>query len=302
METQTVLVVGGSGFIGRHVLGHLTALGHDVIATHSPGRSLSPLAGVTWLPCDLRAPQATGAWPDQCATVLFLAQARNYRDFPKCSQDVFAVNVAGLHQTLEYAIRVKARRAVYASSGSVYAPSAVPAHEHEPVQPAAPRNFYAASKLAAEILLGPFAKLMPVITLRLFMPYGPGQNIDMLYPQLMDKVRSGKPIQLHGRDGLRANPVACADVAAAFARCLALEESVTMNLAGPEIYSLRAVGETMGRVLGRQPIFQVQDQEAPCVAGSTALMRRMLNWSPSIGLEEGLRAWVEQEEAYALAG
>jgi UDP-glucose 4-epimerase len=300
MTTQSVLVVGGSGFIGRHVVRYLSVLGHDVVATHSPGRGLAPLARVTWLPCDLRVPHATTTWPD-CQTLVFLAQARNYRDFPACSQDVFAVNVAGLHQTMEYALRVKARRIVYASTGSVYAPSNVPADESQPVHLAAPRNFYAASKLAAEILLGPFAKLMSVITLRLFMPYGPGQNADMLFPQLMDKVRAGKPIQLHGRDGLRANPVACADVAAAFGRCLSLGESVTMNVAGPEVLSLRQIGETMGKIWGRQPVFQVQDQEAPSFVGATALMRRALDWSPEIGLETGLRDWGEQEK-YARAG
>jgi uncharacterized protein YbjT (DUF2867 family) len=94
---------------------------------------------------------------------------------------------------------------------------------------------------------------------------------------------------------LRANPVAAADVAETCARCLTLQESVTMNVAGPEILTLRQIGAAMGRVLGRQPLFQVEDQEPPSIVGCTALLRRVLNWAPETRLEAGLRLWVHQD-------
>src|SRR5262249_24542281 len=137
------------------------------------------------------------------------------------------------------------------------------AQEAQPIELAGPRNYYVASKLAAEVLLGPYAAALPVIVLRLFMPYGPGQNADMLFPQLLAKVRAGKPIHLHGPDGLRSNPVAVADVAEAFARCLALDRSTTLNLAGPEAFTLRQIGETMGRMVARPPVFEILENQTP---------------------------------------
>jgi UDP-glucose 4-epimerase len=301
MEAQTIMVVGGSGFIGQHVAGALATLGHHVYATYSTGKAPPPMPCVTWLGCDLRSCTATDSWPESCDTVIFLAQARARRDFPGCGQEVFAINVAALNQTLAYALRAKARRFLYASTGSVYSSGRAAAQEQEAVDLSAARSYYVASKLASEILLGPFSSILPVIILRLFMPYGMGQKPDMLFPRLLEGVRTGNPIHLHGQEGLRANPVAVVDVAEACARCLTLNESVTMNVAGPEILTLRQIGAAIGRVLGRQPVFQVGDGVPPNIVGSTARMRQVLHWVPETRLDSGLRLWT-RDCVYALAG
>jgi len=298
---QRIMVVGGSGFIGHYVTRALAAQGHDVFATHGPGRTMPTIPSVTWIPCDLSSSQPTSNWPSRCHSVIFLAQAREHRHFPNCGPQVFAVNVAGLQTAVTYALEVKACRFLHASTGSIYAPKTLVAHEHDLVSIADIQNYYVASKLASEILLKPYAQLLPTIVLRLFMPYGMGQKPDMLFPQLLDKVRTGKPIHLHGPDGLRANPVAVADVAETFLRCLTIDKSLTMNVGGPEILSLRQISTTMGRVLGRQPLFQVKDQEALNFVGSTSQLQQVLNWVPIIRLENGLSLWVQQMN-YPLAG
>ncbi len=301
MTKQTVLVVGGSGFIGQHATKALAAAGHKVYATHGPARTMTGAAGITWLPCDLTSAQATETWPGHCDTVIYLAQARQHRNFPDCSREVFAVNVVGLQQALEYGLRSKAKRFVFTSSGSIYPPQTALALETDQIAVAAARSYYVASKVAAEILLGPYAKLLPSIILRLFMPYGWGQKADMLLPQIVDKVRSGKPIFLHDQDGLRANPVAVADVAEALVRCLALEQAVTMNVAGPEVLTLRKIGEAVGKIMGRPPHFEVGSEVPPNFIGATTVLRHALDWEPRLPFEEGLRLWL-QPAAYPLAG
>src|SRR5437868_1798797 len=109
MDKQNIMVVGGSGFIGQHVSQALAGLGHKVFATHGQGRPLAALPSITWIPCDLTCVQTTANWPSRCHSVIFLAQAREHRNFPSCTRDVFAVNVAGLYLTVEYALRSQAQ-------------------------------------------------------------------------------------------------------------------------------------------------------------------------------------------------
>ena len=66
---------------------------------------------------------------------------------------------------------------------------------------AEPRSFYAATKLAAEFLLGPYAAFFGVIQLRLFMPYGPDQNEQMLFPLVAARSAPASPSTCTARTG-----------------------------------------------------------------------------------------------------
>jgi nucleoside-diphosphate-sugar epimerase len=292
---DTVLLVGGGGFIGQHAAAELARLGWRVYATHRPGSPVPVLEGVRWVAGDLTSEAATSAWPARCDHVLFLAQARSSRSFPDRAADTFAVNVAGLMRVAEYARRAGARQFTCASTGSVYSQTREPAKEREPFDVLAGRSFYAASKLAGELLLGPYEALFPVVVLRIFMPYGPGQCPDMLFPSLVRKVREGRPIQLHGQDGLLCNPVAVGDVVEGLRRCLGLARSATLNLGGPRQLTLRQIGNAIGHVVGAVPVFEPQPGAPPVIVGDCAALKDALGWAPSIDLESGLREWLESE-------
>ncbi|MCI0640038.1 MAG: NAD(P)-dependent oxidoreductase [Gemmataceae bacterium] len=298
---QTIVVVGGSGFIGQHVVRSLVWRGHEVYATYSPGKLPPYINQVHWLACDLAGPQPVKSWPERCDTLIYLAQSRKHRHFPEGTAEAGGVNVHGLCHALDYAARAGVRRFLFASSGSVYDSAAPLSSEDEAFAPQATRSLYAASKLAAEMLVSPFAKLFATVVFRIFMPYGPGQSADRLFPQLLDKLRKDQPILLHGADGFHANPIAMADVLEAVLRSLALEQSATLNLAGPEVVTLRQIGEAMGRVLGIAPRFDTQPGPAPHFVGDTSRLAQVLGWSPGIRLESGLQLWLP-EKTYSLAG
>src|SRR5437867_7725467 len=109
---DAVLVVGGGGFIGLHTVRRLAAAGFPVWATHSPARPAPAIAGVRWLACDLTASDATAHWPKPCSSVIFLAQGRNWRQFPQSAPDVFAVNVNALQQTMTFALEAQVQRCI----------------------------------------------------------------------------------------------------------------------------------------------------------------------------------------------
>ncbi len=288
-----ILVVGGSGFIGQHTARRFAHEGHAVWATHSPGKTPPCVNKVNWLGVDLAGNNIAAGWPVRTDAVIFLAQARNWRRFPECAEDVFAINLGALHQTALYARRSGARCLLVSSSGTVYTDQTQPAHETDVIDLRAPRSYYAASKLAAEILLGSFSQDFPIVQLRIFTPYGPGLSPDMLFSQLVRRIQKGESIQLHGQDGLRVNPVAVVDIAEAFCRCVALDQSGTFNLGGPAVWSLREIGVTIGKVLKMAPRFETQaGTNAPVVVGDIGRLCDALKWAPHTHLEDGLRAWL----------
>lgn len=297
-----VLVIGGSGFLGQHVVRLLSEGDRPVYATRHANRETPQNERIRWINCDLASPTATDHWPSECETVVFLAQGRKHRQFPEGASEVFGVNVEGIFRSVEYARRVAAKRFVYVSTGSIYGPSTRPLAETDPIDVASPnRSFYPATKLAGEILLQPYRRLLPIITLRLFVPYGPGQPADMLMPQLAAKVQAGQPIFLSGSDGLWANPVYAEDVAETIRRTMGLNESATLNVAGPEPASLRSIGQTLSKVLGQQVEFASQQGEPAYLVGDINALKRTLGWTPPTGLEAGLRRWLGSRIATARA-
>lgn len=289
---HTAFVIGGAGFVGQHLVRHLAAHGLRVIATHRPGSAPPAVPGVEWVASDLSAADPTPTWPTRCDAVIYLAQSPKWREFPAGSDDTLRVNVATLHRAAEHARQAGATRFVHTSSGTVYAQTREPAREAEPIPVEAARSFYAATKLAAELLLGPYAAHFGVTQLRLFMPYGIGQNEKMLLPQIVSKAGGGVPIDLHAPDGLKCNPIAVGDVAEAVRRCLTLDGSQTLNLAGPEVLTLRQIAEAVGAAVGRAPTFHLKSEPAPVIAADTSRLVAALGWQPPTRFADGVREWL----------
>jgi nucleoside-diphosphate-sugar epimerase len=243
-----ILVTGASGLLGARTAALLRSEGAHVVA-----------ADRTTL--DLSRPLDRAALPDQVDAVVYLAQSRRFREFPDGAEEVFAVNTAAPLALANWARGAGARSFVYASTGGVYAPSDEPLTEASPL--ADPMAFYPASKRSGELLLAPFADYFSVAVLRYFFIYGPGQGRDMLVPRLVDNVREGRPISLQGEDGLRLNPIHVDDAARAIIAATRLAEGATINVAGPQPLSLRAMSEAIAAAAGREPVFEVAAEAHP---------------------------------------
>jgi UDP-glucose 4-epimerase len=293
---RSVLVVGGTSFIASHLLPALADSSTTIYATHRAGATV-PAAnpGVQWIPVDLTGAEVTASWPTRCDTLVYLAQSRAWRRFPDDASDVFHVNVRAFFEALEYARRAGVRRCILASTGSVYDARDTPVREDDPVKINERRQMYIASKLSAELLLSAYAEFFDAICLRLFVPYGPGQSADMLIPRLVRKVLEGDCILLDGTDGLRLNPVAVVDVVEALRRCVTLDTSITLNVAGPEILSLREIGRRIGQAVGREPKFEEGAAVARTVVGDTRALKATLGWAPTTRFEHGIRGMLSSQ-------
>ncbi len=282
-----VLLTGSTGLVGSALLPRLAARG-EVLAMHSPERDPRPVEGVRWIEQDLTQPLSPEL-PDRVDAVIHLAQSRRHREFPEGAIDMHEVNAAATVRLLDYCHRAGGTTFTFASTGGVYAPGQAPVRETDRL---APGNFYATSKLAGEQAVEQYRGLLRGHCLRPFFIYGPGQR-NMFMPGLIVRVREEQEVALAGPEGIHVNPIYVEDAAAAVLATLDFDESVTVNVAGPEIVSVREIAEQIGRLVDREPKFAVGDPQPDIIAGNER--RDALVGAPRVSFEEGLRRTVEAD-------
>ena len=197
-----------------------------------------------------------------------------------------AVRVAAL------AAKAGVRKMIYTSTGNVYAPGFGAYAESSPLRRDA---LYELSKVQAEEALSLFQGRLNLTVVRLFGIYGPGQS-GRLIPNLAAAIASGKPliIERHPIDpsdlgGLRVSPCYIDDTVGILAGLIRRESPPAMNVAGDEVLSVRQIAAAIGRLLGREPSFEVAVRSrAGDLVADIGLLKRLLDprFTP---FETGLR-------------
>ena len=287
MSGARVVVTGASGFLGRRAVQRL-ARGHDVIA-HSRARGDAAPA-VSVVQGDLGAGW-TAALPERADVVVWLAQSRRYREFPAGAEDMFKVNVAALFEALEWARQSGVRRFIHASTGSVYTPGGGPVAEDAPVAAA---TFYAATKLNAEQLARQYAGCFEVVAGRIFGMYGPGQA-DMAIARVIDAAAGGEPVRLRGGIGMELTPLFvddAAEILAALVDVALPENSLVLNLAGPEATTLAEIAAMAAACSGREARLVAEAGEPARLVADTSRLRALLPHMAFHSLAAGIAATV----------
>lgn len=286
-----ILVTGANGLLGRETLKSLKKY-HEVhaIVHNLPQDKLN---NVTYYEIDLSSDWSTGVLPASIDTVIHLAQSSHFRNFPEKALNVFRVNTESTARLLDYARISEAKRFIFASSGGIYGKGEKAFDENSPIIPHGELGYYLGSKLCSEILVQNYASIMDVIILRFFFIYGPRQNRSMLIPRLVDNVKSGRPIVLEGDHGIRINPIFVVDAAKALTEVLKLNDSYTINIAGPQDVSLREIGDAIGELLNREPVYEKRGNEPPRdIVANIETMRSKLS-EPETTPFEGLKKLID---------
>lgn len=243
-----ILITGATGLLGAQVV---SSLARDHAVTAIARQPPTDPCGARWINHDLRLSVLPDGLPSTIDTVLHFAQAREFRDFPGKALDTFAINVTSTALLLNWAVAAGARRFVFTSTGGVYQPGLDPFREDSAVGGLQVPAYYAASKLAAEELARAYGSQFVVNVFRPFFIYGREQVAGMLLPRLVESIRSGAPIPIDGEQGILLNPIHVSDATRAVEAALALDESCVLNMAGPEVLSLRQVVDLLADRLGR---------------------------------------------------
>lgn len=304
-----VLVTGGAGFIGSHVVDRLLAAGHavDVVDNLATGRRERVPAAARLHVCDLRDARLD-AVVDAARPVVVVhvaAQAAVSRSVADPRFDA-SVNVLGTIALLEACRRAGVRRAVYTSTGgAAYGDTEVlPTPEDHPLRPSSP---YGVSKITAERYLECWAGLTGgrAVTLRLANVYGPRQDpageagvIAIFTSRLL----SGAPCVVNGDGEQTRDYVYVEDVADAVARAVA-----SGDVAG--IANIGTGAETtvneLYRRLARLTEVRRPAEHGPAKPGEqrrslldASRAKSLLGWSATTPLDEGLTrtvAWFRKE-------
>ncbi|HVU13442.1 MAG TPA: NAD-dependent epimerase/dehydratase family protein [Phototrophicaceae bacterium] len=297
---QPVLVTGGTGFVGRHVV----ALGlRQQLDLHVPTSRNLPLPGAKTYAVDLSDKAQVVALIEQVQPKAILHLAAAGVTYGAASlEQMLRVNVLGLQSLLEAAAALPAPpTVVIAGSGAEYAPQNRFLQEDDPTLPA---SAYGVSKAAAFPIAQYYAQKLPITWLRLFNIYGPGEAYPRLAPYIVQQSLRGEAIELTAGEQIR-DYVHVDDVAEAIWRTAALAHRAdgiqVINVGSGQPLPLKVFVQTLVAALREHGIDApvqlgvkpYRPDEPMFYAADINRMSALLDWTPTISLETGLQATVE---------
>ena len=294
-----VVVIGGSGFIGSHVVDVMMEAGHAVKVID---RTVRPhRRDVDFADVDLRDLAGLTAATRGADHVFHLGAVSNvnvaYRDPVHCVQ----VNILGTAHVLEAARQNGATRVHLASTVWVYNSTSAkePLDEDTSFIADGAGHIYSSTKLAAEMLCPNYFEHygLPYTVLRYGIPYGPRMREELLLPVFIKKALASEPLTVSGtgsqyrrfvyvRDLANAHLLAMRDVAA----------NQTYNLEGRRKVTVLEVAEGIRALLGEQVQIEFTPERPGDFAGrivSAEKAARELGWQPTVDFENGLAATVK---------
>jgi nucleoside-diphosphate-sugar epimerase len=292
---EGIAVTGATGFIGGHLVERVVAAGaRPLLLARAPREGAFAGKPVEWAALDLLDLHAIDHVLERARprTLFHLAGTRG-GDAPLAPAACARLNVAATLQLLEAAKRSGVGRIVILGSAEEYGPQEGPLGEELDLRPT---SAYGISKAAATRL----AQVLhaetgcPVVVLRPFTVYGPGQPADMFVASALAAALLGRPFEMSAGEQKR-DLVFVEDVVDALlmaARTPGLEGRV-INVGTGQAHPLRHVAERIWELTGSKAPLRVgarsasPDQRHDTWA-DTRLARRLLGWEPRFDLDHGL--------------
>ena len=314
MQDKKVLVTGGAGFLGSHLVERLSAANEVTVFDDLSTGSVRNLEAAK---TEVRLHRASILQPKPLAKALeghdlvyHLAAKTSVPESVERPDEYWRTNVEGTLNVLKGAADAGVRRVVFVSSAAVYGMSeAVPKVETMRPEPASP---YATTKMVGEFACQEIAQLKPVetVVLRLFNAYGPRQDPDAPYAGVIAKFCSaaatGKVLEVYGDGDQTRDFLYAADAAEAME--LAGERPVagrTFNVGSGAATTVNEVARLLSEVVAG-PLKAVRKDARPGDVrhsrADIAKAMESLGFAPKTSLREGIERTLAYHRGLAGSG
>jgi UDP-glucose 4-epimerase len=293
-----VLVTGGAGFVGSHVVDRLQVNGHEprifdlVPSPYHPDGDVDTTIG------DLLDPAAVRAAIRGCDAVLHLAAVADVNVVVADPTHAEAVNVRGTQTLLEAAREAGVVRFAYASTVWVYGTEGDGGTVTEDSPLRLPAHLYTATKLAGEMYCRSYDELygVPHTILRFGIPYGPRSRKAAVVAAFVARALAGETLTIAGDGRQTRQFVYVEDLAEGCVAALAPPAAGRIyNLVRDESVSIRAIAETVRDLVAKVPIGYGPGRPADArinhVSGQRAAAE--LGWRATTPFVDGVQSYVD---------
>jgi dTDP-glucose 4,6-dehydratase len=304
------VITGGAGFLGSHLCDRLIAEGWDVLCLDNliTGTEAN-IAHLMSNPRFRAVRQDVTRYidvPGPVDYVLHFASPASPVDYSKLPIQTLKVGALGTHNTLGLALAKKAKYILASTSECYGDPQISPQPESYwgHVNPIGPRGVYDEAKRYAEAMTMAYHRAHGVDTriVRIFNTYGPRMRLNdgRALPNFVHQALSGQPITVYGEGNQTRSFCYVSDLVEGIWRLMQSDEHEPVNIGNPQEITILEFAERVRALVGAQVeiVFKplpVDDPRQRCPDISKA--KRLLNWEPKVGLDEGLRITIEHFRA-----
>ena len=311
---KNILITGGAGFIGSHLVDRLLAEGNwkvtvvdDMNDFYSPQIKRANIAGhlqnssYELIEADIRDDEALAAVFEQknFDVIVHLAARAGVRPSLTEPKLYAETNINGTLNLLELAREHGIKQFVFGSSSSVYGintkvPFAEEDRIHQPISP------YAATKAAGELICHTYSHLYDIrcICLRFFTVYGARQRPDLAIHKFSRLISDGKPIPVFGDGSMRRDYTYIDDIIQGVRAAIDYDDTIyeVFNLGESETTELSELISLLERdldiraIIDRQPM---QPGDVPTTYADISKSRRLLGYNPTTKIADGIPKFVE---------
>lgn len=296
-----VLVTGGGGFLGSHLVDRLLELGAKVtvadLKTTESDRNLGrALESIDFVETDITQPDCLARLSPEFDFIFHLAA---YASPPLCEKNperAFSVNVHGTFNVLRFAKRnAGLKKLVFSSTAALYGtyPDYVPIDEEHPVK--ADEGVYNTTKLLGEKLCAFYSSFgVPIVVLRLFTTFGPRQSEDYFFPKLISQAVGKKEIEMWSEKPTRDFNFVSNTVDALVRAVESDYVGGPVNIGSGREMNVGVVARKIAEEMGANLRFLDKEVVGPmrlCCDNRKA--KETIGWEPAVSFEDGLKMTID---------
>jgi len=294
---ERILVTGGAGFIGSHLVKRLLDEKAEVVIldNFSEGKRHNIPEGCSVVKGDIRNRKAL----DEVGPVGYVfnfGAPSSIILFNRRPVDCVDITICGFINILEWAKDVKVKKVVYPTSGSVYGSTPMPQGEEDQVLP---MNLYGVAKLTCEHIARMYSEKISIVGLRIFAGYGPGEEHkgDFASPItlfLSSMIKDERPV-VYGNGTQSRDFVYIDDVVEAIIRAVERNVVGIINVGSGKAYSFNEVIDCINESLNKdiEPIYVDKPVNyLEKTLANTERMKKALGLTP-LDLREGLHRYLQ---------